>query len=75
MFCHMLVTNTGFGLAVEFMGHLELADTSNYNAITNSRTLILITAHTKSSQFTVSSCTRCLVTAFDSVDYLYGFPA
>jgi hypothetical protein len=66
--------DTGFGWAIGFMEHLELAATSNYNTIANSCTLLPTTAHTKSSQFAMSLFTHCLVMAFDSMDSVLNGP-
>jgi hypothetical protein len=53
-FCHMYEwLMTGFGMAFGFIEHLQIVTTSNYSTITNSHTLQLITACTKSSQFAV----------------------
>jgi hypothetical protein len=41
----------GFGLIIGFIDHLEMATTSNYNALANSYTRLLTTAHIKFSQF------------------------
>jgi hypothetical protein len=45
----------GFGLVNAYIDHLQIVTTSNYSAITNSQTLQFTTAHTKSTQFDVSS--------------------
>jgi hypothetical protein len=52
----------GFGFATRFIDHLytPLATTSNYSAIANKHTLLITTAHAKSSQFAFTS--RFLVT-------------
>jgi hypothetical protein len=40
-----------FGLVIRFTQLLRLVPTSNYNAVTNSRTQLLTTARAKPSQF------------------------
>jgi hypothetical protein len=47
-------------LVIGFIDHLQMVTKSNYNAVTNSYTRLLTTAHTKSSQFVFTS--RSLVT-------------
>jgi hypothetical protein len=54
------VTIKGFVLEVGFIDHLQLVTTSNYNALTNSCTRLLTTAHTKTSHFVFTS--RFMVT-------------
>jgi hypothetical protein len=49
----------GFGLVIGFIDHLQMVITSNYNALANSCTRLLTTAHSKSSHFFTS---RFLVT-------------
>jgi hypothetical protein len=67
--------DTGFGLVIGFTEILQLVTTSNYNAFANLHILQITATHAKSSQFTVSSCTHCLVVAFDNADPLYCFRA
>jgi hypothetical protein len=45
----------GFGLAVGFIGHLQVVTTSNYTAVANAHALHFTTARTKSSQSAVPS--------------------
>jgi hypothetical protein len=45
----------GFGLVIEFIDNLQMITTSNCNAVTNSCTSLLTTAHTKSFQFVFTS--------------------
>jgi hypothetical protein len=52
---------TGFGLIIQVIEHLQIVTTSNYSAITNSHTLQFTTARTKSSQSDIF-ISHCLVT-------------
>jgi hypothetical protein len=45
----------GFGFVIGFIDHLQIATTSNYNALANSCPRHLTTAHTKSSQIVYTS--------------------
>jgi hypothetical protein len=46
---------TGFGLVIGFIEHLQIVTTSNYSSTANSHSLQFTTARTKFSQSAVSS--------------------
>jgi hypothetical protein len=45
----------GFAMVIGFTEHLQIVTTSTYNALVNLHTLLLTTAHAKSSQSAVFS--------------------
>jgi hypothetical protein len=56
IYSHMYVwLQTGLGLVIGFIEHLQIVTTHNYSAITNSHNLQFTTARTKSSQYAVAS--------------------
>jgi hypothetical protein len=52
--------DTGFGLVIGLMAHLQLVNAINYNTA-------FITQHTLSSQLATASTSRCLVTVFNKI--------
>jgi hypothetical protein len=56
VYCHLYKwLQTGFGLVIRYIDHLQIVTTSNYSTITNSHTLEFATACTKPSQSAVST--------------------
>jgi hypothetical protein len=62
-YCHVLVARRGVWIGIGVTEQLQIVITSNQNALTNSHTLFLTTAHATFSIFT----SRCLVTAPNNI--------